>query len=99
MLYEPDISAAIVKYLYTIGYAEIRKLGSTQKGVEIVAKNTKETLYIEVKGETCFRKGSSRFGKPFHSGQVEHHVARAVFASLKVYNKQIENSQWLFQTP
>ena len=38
--------------------------------------------YIEVKGETSGDKTSSRYGKPFHSGQVFDMVSKVIFKAL-----------------
>jgi hypothetical protein len=93
MLYEPDVSAIFVKYLENLGYKIRQELKPTERGVDIIAENDSEVLCIEVKGETSWLKTSKRFGKPFTSNQVVHHVARALYSSLKDFDKQAYGSK------
>jgi len=93
MLYESEVSAAVVNYLHAKGYHINKESKPTEKGIDIIAENDSEVLYIEVKGETSFREGSKRFGKPFHSGQVTHHVAHALYSTLKDFDKQTFGSK------
>jgi len=83
MLYESDVSSAVVKHLKKNGYKIVQELKPTQKGIDIIAEKGNEVLCIEAKGETSFRKGSNRYGKAFHSGQVTHHVARALYSTIR----------------
>jgi Holliday junction resolvase-like predicted endonuclease len=91
MLYESEVSAAVVNYLHAKGYHINKESKPTEKGIDIIAENDSEVLCIEVKVETSFREGSKRFGKPFHSGQVTHHVA--LYSTLKDFDKQAYGSK------
>jgi len=93
MLYESQVSSAIVKFLKTEGYQIIQQLKSTQQGIDIIADNGDERLCIEVKGETSELKTSERYGKPFDANQVVSHVSRAIYASLKDNDRQLYGSK------
>jgi Holliday junction resolvase-like predicted endonuclease len=93
MLYESQVSSAIVKFLKTEGYQIIQQLKSTQQGIDIVADNGDEILCVEVKGETSELKTSERYGKAFDANQVVSHVSRAIYASLKDNDRQLYGSK------
>jgi hypothetical protein len=51
-------------------------------GVDITASKGERRLLIEAKGAGSSRPGTSRYGKPFHSGQVEISIAAAIYKAL-----------------
>jgi Holliday junction resolvase-like predicted endonuclease len=75
-------------YLKSQGYSIMQSLTTLQKGIDLIAENSEECLYIEAKGATSAREGSNRFGKEFNSAQVRTHISEAIFASLKVLNNK-----------
>jgi hypothetical protein len=84
MLTENDIVTLLTDYLKKKGYEIHQSLGTTQKGVDIIAQNKNHTLYIEAKGETSSMEHTNRFGNAFDGNQIKSHVSRAVLASMAI---------------
>lgn len=86
MLNENDIRNKLTEYLEATGFSILQSLNTTSKGVDVIAENikTKQRLFVEVKGETSSKEHTSRFGKSFDGKQVRNHIARAIFAAMKV---------------
>lgn len=84
MLTENDIVERVVNYLQHHGYNVTQSLGTSEKGVDIIAEKDGLTLYVEAKGATSSKESSSRFGKGFSRNQIKTHVACAVVASMKI---------------
>lgn len=83
MLTENDIIDRVSEYLEQHGYNIKQRLGTSEKGIDIIAQKNEQTLYIEAKGETSASEGTHRFGKPFSKNQVKTHVAMAILASMR----------------
>lgn len=66
MLTENDIVENLSKFLKLKGYTISQQLTTNQTGIDIIAENESEKLYIEAKGETSSKETSNRFGKPFN---------------------------------
>ena len=88
MLYESDVISSVCEYLRQLNYTIIQELTETQKGDDIIAKNSDGTeFFIEAKGETSSMKTSKRYGKAFSSSQVDVHVAKAVYRAIQMKEK------------
>lgn len=84
MLTENDIVEKLSTHLEKEGYEILQSLGTGEKGVDIIAKRNRQTLYIEAKGETSSKSHTNRFGKPFTKNQIKSHVSRAILTSMKI---------------
>ncbi|WP_203296525.1 hypothetical protein [Luteirhabdus pelagi] len=84
MLTENDIVEKLADYLKTNGYVIEQKLTTNQTGIDLIAENNSEKLYIEAKGETSSLKTSNRYGKPFNRNQVKSHIGVALLATMRV---------------
>jgi hypothetical protein len=87
MLLEFDVITSVCNKLKEKGYTIKQCLQTNQQGDDIIAikeEDSRIELYIEAKGETSSREGSSRFGKPFDSAQVHVHVAEAFYKACEV---------------
>ncbi|MDB5149729.1 MAG: hypothetical protein JWQ57_3749 [Mucilaginibacter sp.] len=82
MLTENDIVTLLAKHLINEGYAIKQSLTTTQTGIDLIAENNKEVLYVEAKGETSSKEATNRFGLSFSSNQIKSHVSRAVLTSM-----------------
>jgi hypothetical protein len=47
------------------------------QGIDLVMKKGNQEIWIEAKGDTSSREGSSRFGKKFNDPQCNDHFSRA----------------------
>lgn len=88
MLTENEVVESITKYLQNNGYDVLQSLNTSDKGVDIIAKKDGKMLYIEAKGATSSKEGSSRYGKGFSKNQVQIHIAVAVLASIKILSSK-----------
>ena len=81
MLTESDVISATCRYLRERGFLIEQQLAETERGDDILAvlPNSSVRVVIEAKGETSSMRHTARFGKPFSSGQVLDHVAKAFF--------------------
>ncbi|WP_426668064.1 hypothetical protein ACPPVU_18440 [Mucilaginibacter sp. McL0603] len=84
MLTENKIVDNLSNYLAKNGYIIRNSCTTTQRGIDLIAENKNEILYIEAKGETSSKEGSNRFGLTFNQNQVKTHVSRAILASMIV---------------
>lgn len=84
MLTENDIVEKVTDFLEKKGYQIIQSLTTNQHGIDIIAENETEKLYIEAKGETSASKTSNRFGLAFNGNQVKSHISVALLATMKV---------------
>ena len=85
MLTENDIIKAVCKHLQLQGYSQISSKNTKQHGIDIEATRPDGSkFYIEAKGETSSNTKSKRFGKPFKNSQALDHVAKAIYAALKM---------------
>jgi hypothetical protein len=84
MLTENDIVKMVVDFLKTNGYQISQCLTTTQQGIDIIAENESENLYIEAKGETSASNTSKRYGLPFNRNQIKSHISVALLATMKV---------------
>jgi hypothetical protein len=82
MLTENDIVTFLSKYLINEGYVIKQSRTTTQTGIDLIAENNKEVLYVEAKGETSSKETTNRFGLSFNSNQIKSHVSRAVLTSM-----------------
>ena len=82
MLKENDVVDHLIQSLEVNSYSIKQALYDRQQGIDVIAEKQGATLYIEVKGETSGDETSSRYGKPFHSGQVFDMVSKVIFKAL-----------------
>jgi len=88
MLTENQIVKKVTEFLKRKGYKIKQSLNTTQKGIDIIAQNNSEEIYIEAKGETSSLKNSKRYGEPFNKNQVKIHISAALLATIKVISKK-----------
>lgn len=93
MLNENDIVQKLTNHLKSNGFEIIQSLDTKSKGVDIIADNGKYRYFIEAKGETSSKESSNRFGKAFDSKQIYNHLAKAIFASMKVLSSKPAGSK------
>lgn len=84
MLTENEIIDALANYLQKKGYNIQNSCTTTERGIDLIAENNGEVLYIEAKGETSSKESTKRFGLTFTSNQIKSHVSRAILASMLV---------------
>jgi hypothetical protein len=91
MLNENHITELLAEYFIANDYLVVEKLTTSQKGIDLVVKNTSGILtYIEIKGETSADSRTKRFGMPFSKDQIKNHVGRALLATFNAMNKFTE---------
>ena len=90
MLKENDVVDHLIQSLEVNGYSIKQALYDRQQGIDVIAEKQRATLYIEVKGETSGDETSSRYGKPFHSGQVFDMVSKVIFKALDNTKKLLD---------
>jgi hypothetical protein len=81
---ENAVIHCVCRYLTEHGYIVEQRLHTTEKGVDIIAREqaSGRRLYIEAKGATSSREGSARFDKGFNSTQVFDRVAKGLYTGL-----------------
>jgi hypothetical protein len=85
MLTESQVITAVCRYLRKNGFHVTQHLSEKQRGRDIiaVAKNGRDKIAIEAKGETSSMSHTRRYGKCFNSGQVTDHVAKALYCAAR----------------
>lgn len=85
MLYEKQVVDGVCRFLTKKGFRITQSLATTEHGEDIraLAPDRKQQVTIEAKGATSSRAGSNRYGKPFDSGQVRDHVAKAIYCAAQ----------------
>jgi hypothetical protein len=85
MLTESQVIAAVCRFLEKNDFRVTQRLSETQHGRDIVAisRSGKPEITIEAKGETSSMAHTRRYGKPFSSGQVTDHVAKALYCAAR----------------
>ncbi len=101
MLTENDVVEHVARFLGGRGYAIEQALGTSEKGVDIVAVSERDgrRLLIEAKGATSSKEHTARFGKPFTPAQARSHVARAFFEAARVVSKGREDERAALALP
>lgn len=87
MLTENDVVNTLTQYLISAGYQIRQNLSTKEKGVDVIAENGLEVLYVEAKGETSSLQNSKRYGRPFNKNQIKTHISVAILASLQIISK------------
>lgn len=82
---ENEVIRELISYLNTQNYTVCSTANTSQTGYDIKACNSVETLYVEAKGATSSKPGTTRYGKPFSGNQALSHVSRALFTTMKIY--------------
>lgn len=82
MLTENDVVEAVRSTLVAEGWKIVGTSNTFQHGADIEAHRDGVRLIVEAKGETSSKAKTSRFGLPFHKGQVLTHVSRAIYTAL-----------------
>ncbi|MBT4024851.1 hypothetical protein [Desulfobacula sp.] len=84
MLTENNIVDFVSKYLEKDGCTITQALNTKQQGIDIVAEHPqKGYCFVEAKGATSSKKGSSRYGKEFNSSQIRTHMGVAILKSFQ----------------
>jgi len=91
-LYENDVVDFVIRYLEVNGFRILSSSDTYSHGYDIVAEKDGKTLYIEAKGQTSSKPGTSRYGKEFNRNQKIDHVSKAIYSALKTKN-QLMRSQ------
>ena len=100
MLTENDIIDIIEKHFLKIKGRVVNKANTMQRGVDLEVKVGSITYYIEAKGETSSKIGTSNYGNPFTTNQIINHIARAIFSILKLQAKtNFESSKYIIAFP
>lgn len=87
-LTENHVVDAVCDYLDRAGWiVEIRR-STTERGADIVARGSEQTLLlVEAKGATSSKPGTARHGRPFSRAQIASHVARAFYTAAASLDK------------
>ena len=91
-LYENDVVDFVIRYLEVNGFRILSSSDTYSHGYDIVAEKDGKMLYIEAKGQTSSKPGTSRYGKEFNRNQKIDHVSKAIYSALKTKN-QLTRSQ------
>ena len=83
-LTENDVVQAIAAHLQSQGDKLVQQRTTDQRGIDVIAESPETTWYIEAKGATSSKKGTSRYGKSFDTGQINSHVSRAIYTAMKI---------------
>ena len=82
---EDQIIDTLMQFLinkgFTVNNEDVKKGNSP--GIDILAHKRNVRWFIEVKGGTSGRKGSSRYGKEFTDSQVNSSISTALFKTLQ----------------
>lgn len=84
ILVEGFVVASTCAELTDRGWVTVPVTHTAAQGVDITATKAGRRLLIEAKGAGSSKPGTSRYGKPFHSGQVEISIAAAIYKALSV---------------
>ena len=91
---ENEIIHQLTSYLKAQNYTVCSTANTSQTGYDLKACNSAETLYVEAKGATSSKAGTTRYGKPFSGSQVLSHVSRALFTAMRMYcDDRLENNK------
>lgn len=82
-LYENDVVDAVGDYLIFLGWTDVRRRYSHQRGNDIEASLGAKRLLVEAKGAGSASKTSKRYGLQFERKQVYSHVGVAVVRALR----------------
>ncbi len=91
MLTENDILEILRSYLVGKGYQVKQQLSTKQTGIDLIAENVDEILYVEAKGETSSKLETSRYGKIFNGAQIKSHISRAILSAFEVISGKSGN--------
>jgi hypothetical protein len=84
MLGEADVINAVCDMLRRHSFEIVGTCTVSERGDDIRALAPDgSNAYVEAKGETSSNASTIRFGKPFNSGQVTDHVAKALLRSCR----------------
>jgi hypothetical protein len=84
VLTENEVIEFVCSYLESNGYLIKQKLSTRQTGVDIIATTPSgHNCFVEAKGATSSKPGTSKFGKEFDKSQVKTHVGVALVAAFK----------------
>ncbi len=85
MLTENEVVDFVCAQLEIDGFLVLQRLETNQIGIDIVAQSGAGIkCFVEAKGATSSKEGSSRYGKEFNKSQVKTHVGMALVAAFKV---------------
>ena len=92
MLFEHQVVGSVATWLKSRGYDVHQALAESEKGDDIIATapGNSHRLFVEAKGESSSRVGTSRFGKPFSPNQVKVHVAVALYRAAQMLDNPCE---------
>lgn len=92
MLYESQVVRSVATWLQDHGYEIHQALGESEHGDDIIATapGKKHRLFVEAKGESSSKPGTSRFGKPFSPNQVKVHVGVALYRAAQMLDNQCD---------
>jgi hypothetical protein len=82
-----QVIAELKQHLQAGNYLLISECSTIMQGIDLVMKKDSQELWIEAKGSTSSRDGSSRYGKPFTDTQCHVHFSRAFFKACEMRDK------------
>ena len=86
MLTENDVVEAVARHLEEQGWQITDTSHTDQRGHDILARRDGIVLAVEAKGGTSSKRGTSRHGLPFNSGQKRSHVSVALYKAACVFS-------------
>jgi Holliday junction resolvase-like predicted endonuclease len=89
MIHESFVVAAVRRHLEAEGWSVLHARGATERGDDIIAKRGRVELRIEAKGEGSELAHTKRYGDVFTRGQVEKHVAYALYRAAKMRSPKV----------
>jgi hypothetical protein len=94
MLNEDEVNRAVKLFLEERGWISVRALAGREHGVDVEGQHPSgaRRVQVESKGGTSGHANSRRHGQTFDSSQVTSHVARAVFAALRLRERSRGNT-------
>ena len=86
MLTENDVVEAVAQHLEEEGWRISDTSHTDQRGHDILARRDGIVLAVEAKGGTSSKRGTSRHGLEFDSGQKRSHVSVALYKAACVFS-------------
>jgi hypothetical protein len=86
---ENEVIEAVAAYLEQQHYRIEQKLRTGERGIDLIARapKVKRRLLVEAKGGTSSMEHTNRFGEGFNTGQINSHLAVALYQTVKMQTK------------
>lgn len=76
---ENQIIDAVCEHLLFLGCQVMNRCSTTERGIDILAKQNGRDCFIEAKGGTSSRSSSARYGRAYTESQVFDRVAKGFY--------------------